>query len=98
MGKYLMLWEIDMTKLPVNPKERVAGWKPLIEMVKQDLKKGIIKDWGEFVGEGRGYSVAEGTEVEIQSLVEQFVPFVRFKVHSIASLSQVEEGMKVVIK
>jgi len=61
MAKYLLLWEIDTTKLPVSPKERGAGWKTLMEMVKQDIKKGLIKDWGAFVGElsesvGKGYS------------------------------------------
>ena len=98
MGKYLLLWEIDPTRIPVDPQQRATAWKPLIEMVKQDMKKGITKDWGSFVGEGSGYSVAEGTEVEIENLLQQFVPFVRFKVHPIASLSQVEEVMKALIK
>jgi hypothetical protein len=98
MGKYLMLWEIDMTKVPVNPKERVAGWKPLIEMVKQDMKEGKTKDWGAFVGEINGYSVQEGTEVEIASMLLRFAPFVHFKSHPIISLSQVEETIKAVTK
>ena len=46
MGKYLMLWEVDTTRLPVNPKERGAGWNALMQMVKQDMKKGTTKDWG----------------------------------------------------
>lgn len=98
MGKYLMLWEIDPTRVPVNPKERGTGWEPLTEMVKQDMKKGITKDWGQFVGEGSGYAVNEGTEVEIDNLVQQYYPFVNFKVHPIASVSQVEEVIKALIK
>jgi hypothetical protein len=98
MGKYLMLWEIDTTKVPVSPKERGAGWNALMEMVKQDIKKGMTKDWGAFVGEINGYSVAEGTEVEIGNMLQQFAPFVRFKVHPIASVSQVEEVIKALIK
>ena len=98
MGKYLMLWEIDTTKVPVSPKERGAGWNTLMQMVKQDIKKGMTKDWGAFVGEINGYSVAEGTEVEIGNMLQQFAPFVRFKVHPIASVSQVEEVIKALIK
>jgi hypothetical protein len=98
MGKYLMLWEIDTTKVPVSPKERGAGWNALLEMVKQDIKKGMTKDWGAFVGEINGYSVAEGTEVEIGNMLQQFAPFVRFKVHPIASVSQVEEVIKALTK
>ena len=94
MGKYLLLWEIDETKVPISPQERGAGWSALIDMVKQDIKKGMTKDWGSFVGELRGYSVAEGTEVEISKWLQQYVPFVRFKLHAIASVSQVEEVIK----
>jgi len=94
MGKYLVLWEIDRTKVPISPKERGAGWNVLIEMVKQDIQKGIMKDWGGFVGEINGYTVAEGTEVEISNMLQQYVPFVQFKVHPIASVSQVGEVVK----
>lgn len=27
MARYLLLWEIDQTKIPINPKERGTGWK-----------------------------------------------------------------------
>lgn len=98
MGKYLMLWEIDTTKIPLGPKERGAGWNALMEMVKQDIKKGINKDWGAFVGEINGYAVMEGTEVEIMNALQQYVPFVHFKTHPIASVSQVDEMIKALTK
>jgi hypothetical protein len=37
MGKYLYLWEIDWTKIPVDPKERGVGFNMLMGMVKEDL-------------------------------------------------------------
>ncbi|MCK5653952.1 MAG: hypothetical protein KAH98_02320 [Dehalococcoidia bacterium] len=98
MGKYLLLWEIDRTKVPVSPKERGTGWGALIDMVKQDIQKGLTKDWGAFVGEINGYIVAEGTEVEIANLTQKYVPFVNFEVHPIASISQVEEVVKALTK
>jgi len=98
MGKYLVLYELDTTRLPVSPKERGAASLPLIEMVKQDLKKGIMKDWGEFVGEGCGYVVMEGTELEIMNTLQRYNPFVRFKSHAIGSLTQVEEMLKALTK
>jgi len=94
MGKYLLLWEIDPTRIPVDPQQRATAWKPLIEMVKQDMKEGKVKDWGTFIGELNGYSVAEGTEVEIASMLLRFAPFVHFKTHPVSSLSQVEEVIK----
>ena len=98
MGKYLYLWEIDRTKIPVDPKERWTGFSMLMEMVKQDIKKGLTKDWGVFAGEHNGYSVVEGTEVEIMNQVQQYTPFVYFKVYPIGSVSQVEEMIKALTK
>ncbi len=94
MGIYLLLWEIDPTKIPVNPKERGAGWNALMGMIKQDMKKGLIKDWGTFIGELGGYAVNEGSELEVMNAVQQYTPFVHFKVHPVGSVSQVEEMIK----
>ena len=91
MGKYLILWEVDRTKIPIDPKERAAGWSLLMAMVKQDKAKGITKDWGAFVGETNGYSVFEGSEVDVMKALQQYVPFCFFKVHPIATDSQVNE-------
>ena len=46
------------------------------------------------VGEINGYSVVEGTEVEIGNMVQQYVPFVSFKTQPVASVSQVSEVIK----
>jgi hypothetical protein len=91
MGRYLVLWEIDQTKIPIDPKERGAGWGALMAMVRQDLEKGFVKEWGTFVGETKGFDVIEGTEVEVMNVMQQYVPYVIFKVHPVASESQVNE-------
>ncbi|MCP3685749.1 MAG: hypothetical protein GY861_24135 [bacterium] len=91
MGKYLLLWELVPAQVPVDPKERAAGWSAFMDIIKQDMKEGTTKDWGAFVSEGKGYAVAEGTEVEILKHTQKFVPFVTFQTHPIASVSQIEE-------
>ena len=94
MGRYLSLWEMDKSKIPVDPKERGGGWSLMMAMVKENLEKGVTKDWGAFVGETSGYSILEGTEIEVGSYLQKFVPFVSFKLFPIASVSQVEEVIK----
>ena len=94
MGKYLVLWEIDQSKIPLDPKERGEGWGLLMAMVKQDIEKGITKDFGAFLGENNGYSINEGTELEILNALNQYVPYCIFKVHPIASESEVNEMIK----
>jgi hypothetical protein len=65
-----------------------------MNMVRQDREKGITKDWGAFVGEIGGYVVNESSELEVMKALRQYVPFVRFQVHPIASESQVNEMIK----
>jgi hypothetical protein len=62
------------------------------------MKKGITKDWGTFIGEFNGYSVVEGTEVEILNQIQHYTPFVYFKVYPIASVTQAEEMIKALTK
>ncbi len=93
MTKFLILWESD-NRVPVDPKERITNWTMLLNMVKDDFKSGGLTDWGEFAGGGRGYSIAEGTEQEIYMALSRYVPYVKFEVHPILSISQMEEMMK----
>ncbi len=94
MPKYLVLWEIDQTKIPVNPKERGSGWAALMKMVGQDLTSGTAKDWGTFLGENRGYTVHEGPELAVMKSLQKYIPFVTYKVYPIASESLVNELIK----
>jgi len=45
VGRYLLLWKLDWTKIPVSPQERGAGFNGLMEEVKEDIRKGLITDW-----------------------------------------------------
>ena len=65
VAKFLTLWDLDMARVPVDPKERTAGWTMLMGMVEDELKKGKAKDWGNFAGTSAGYSISEGTEEEV---------------------------------
>jgi hypothetical protein len=98
MGKYLVLWEIDTARVPTDPKERGTVWLGMADMVKQDMKKGVVKDWGVFPGELNGYAIDEGTEVDIMNVMIQYAPYVKFKVHPVASLTQAEEAIKASMK
>jgi len=97
MGRTLLLWEMDMTRVPASPQERGAGWSALLGLVKQDMEKGVIKDWGSFFGETRGFAIGEGTELEVATALQKYVPFVKFEFHPIASVSQNEEILKALI-
>jgi len=98
MARYLVLWEVDSTKVPVNAKERGNAWLAMVEMIKADQKKGWVKDWGSFPGELKGYAIDEGTEVTMMTETLKYLPYVKFEVHPVASLAQVEEAIKTSMK
>jgi len=91
MGKYLVMWEINISLSPVDPKERADGWNLLMDMVSQDIDKGIVKDWAAFPGEVEGYFIAECSEVELGVMTQQYFPYCFFKVRPAATLDQVRE-------
>ena len=91
MPKYFMTWEIDTSKVPISREERAAAWGPMVAMVKQGMEDGRIIEWGAFVGEMAGYSIAEGTEIEVSAFNQQWVPFVNFKVHPVVTVDEMEE-------
>jgi len=98
MGKYILLWKFDRTKIPVDAKERGVEFDMLMKVIKQDMKKGILKDWGLFVGENNGYSVVQGTEIEVIKAIQRYTPFVYFASHPIASVTQASEMIKFLAK
>ncbi len=94
MEKYLLLWSLNQNMIPADPKERASGWGMLMEMVKQDLDKGIAKDWGSFPGENRGYCIVEGNHLDVMKMTQQYTPYVGFEVHPVASVNVIGELLK----
>ena len=43
MSQYLMLWELDETKIPINPKERGAAWAPLVAGVRKNRNDSFLR-------------------------------------------------------
>ena len=91
MGKYLVLWEIDASRLPISRKERAAGWKALMNFIKEDIKDGVTLEWGSFVGELKGFAINEGDEVDLNVRLQKYSPFVSFKLHAITGVEQAEQ-------
>ena len=94
MGKYLLTWELNIALTSVDAKERKDSYALLSAVVKQDIESGLTKDWGMFVGEGSGYCVVEGSEVEVNLMTQQYAPYANFKSHAVVSVEQANEVIK----
>lgn len=91
MPRYLMEWELDPTKVPISPQERATAWLPMVQMVKQDMQSGLIKEWGAYIGEGKGFGLFEGSEEEAQKMAQKYIPFVNFTSHPASTVDQMEK-------
>lgn len=93
MTKFLTLWEMDMTRIPEDPKERTRRDTLLLHMIQEDIKKGIILEWGLFASgdELAGYAICEGTEQDVTRENLKYSPFIKFRTHPVLSINQVEE-------
>jgi hypothetical protein len=94
MGRFLVLWEIIEDRIPASPQEIATGWSALLELTKEDIKKGKVKIWGVFAGELRGFSIFEGTELEVAKNLTKYAPYIRFQVNPFLSTSEAEEVIK----
>lgn len=94
MAKFMLLWELDTTKIPMDPKERMEGYIKLLNMAKEDLERGLLKDWGEYPGKSEGYCIVEGTVEEVFAEILKYDPYINFWVHPILSIDQVLNTMK----
>ena len=94
MAKYLITWESDISRVPADPKERVAMRMKMLEMTKQNLKEGKISDWGIFLGGYKGYAVGEGSAVDMAIGTAQFSPYVTFNVEEVLSVDEMLEATK----
>ncbi len=94
MSKYVTLWEMDMSKIPTDPKESSAVMTKMIEMTKQWLKDNPGTEWGTFIGENKGYVLGGKSPQDVMKTTLMFSPYVQFKVYQAASINEVEEVYK----
>ena len=94
MGRFLVYWKTDMSRVPEDPKEQVSLFTKLAEMVREDLKNGSTKDFGIFLSGHEGYTIEEGTEQEISLSILKYSPYIICKVFPFLSVDQLQENLK----
>lgn len=97
MTKYVGLWEMDSSKVPDDPKESVAVMTKMIEMTKQWLKDNPGSEWGNFIGETRGYVLSTKSPEDVMKSSLMFRPYVNIKMYQAASIDEFEKVYKSVV-
>ena len=94
MAKYLVLWEVDTSKTPEDPKAKKAQWLGFQELMVKQLKEGAVKEWGEFAGELNGYVIFEGSAVDLHIQNISWVPFVKLTTKEVLTIDKVNKATK----
>lgn len=91
MARYMVLWEVDTSRTPEDPKEKKAQLRGFGDVVVKQMKEGRIKDWGVFGGEMRGFTIFEGSIADLHLFNTMWLPFVRFEVNQIMTVDEVNK-------
>ncbi|EFK10994.1 conserved hypothetical protein [delta proteobacterium NaphS2] len=84
----LITWEMDRSKTPDDPEERMKLTMAHCEMVKEGMDSGRTKAWGMNPGGEYGFAVSDADEKEIFAMLAQYIPHVKFKVESMLSIDE----------
>ena len=92
MAKYMVLWKIDSSRTPEDPKAKKAQLRGFGDGVVKQMKEGRIKEWGIFAGETRGFTIFEGNISDLHIHNTVWVPFVELEVHQIMTIDEVNRA------
>ncbi len=90
MGRYLVLWGVDTSRTPEDPESRKAQWGLLVAIMTEDMKSGLVQEFGEFIGETNGYCIVEGEDQQVHDFTNKYVPFITFDVKQAVPLETVD--------
>jgi hypothetical protein len=54
------------------------------------MKQGAVKDFGFFVGAPNGFAIFEGTEAEVEQVIQHYAPLLSCTVYPLSSARQTE--------
>ncbi len=80
MGKFLLLWEMDNTRLPKSPEKQMTIFAWLINMAREDFKCSMI-DWKGLISVRAGHTIFEGTNQEIEQVITKYDPYINFTIY-----------------
>ena len=94
MAKVLILWEMNINAIPVDPAQQAAIYGRLGAITQKALESGKVKDWGIFAGGWAGYTIADETSAETLTRALQFSPYVKFQVNPVLGIADVMKIMQ----
>jgi hypothetical protein len=96
MPRYLVIWEMDRSKIPADPKEHMMLMKNLSDMTKKWLKDNPGSQWGMSLDAGRGYALHTSAETwqDMSKHLLSFGPYIKGDFMQVLSIEEADEVLK----
>ncbi len=95
MSKYFVKWTMNPLDIPKNPEERMKAWQLAVQMVKDGMKSGIVKDWGMTTDLSEGYSILEAAnDTDIAAYIGMWIPILNLAAKPILTVDQTAETLQ----
>jgi hypothetical protein len=95
MPKYYHKWTMNPLEVPKSPEERMKLWQSMLEMMKADMKTGVVKDWGMTSDLSEGYVIMEfANDMEQAAYVLKWIPAMNVVVKPVLTVDQCLEILK----
>lgn len=92
MGRYLVLWRSNpVAPWPTDPVEYSKLAEKMWMSIDALIKKGLIKEFGEFLDSTSGYVICEGEATDIFKTAGVFLPYIQFEVHEAIPYEKAKE-------
>ncbi len=93
MARFYVTWQWSNPQLlPLDPQKRGKLLTSLLEMVREDMIAGKIKDWGVIAGGMGGYMITgDVSEAEFHASTYKWMPYVTFQASPVLSAEQLAE-------
>ena len=89
MTKNLIIWKVNPNLWPTAPEEGLKLQLGMMQMVKEDISKGVHKDWGMSINGSMGYAISELAEKELYATMMRFMPYIAFEIYPVLSADDV---------
>ena len=94
MPKFYIKWQLNPLTTPSNPEERVKAWLSSLQMIKDGLKAGTIKEWGMCSDASGGYAFSDLNEVDLYIQLLKYMPNTIFDIKPVLTVDQVIDSIK----
>jgi hypothetical protein len=96
MPRYLVLWEMDMSKMPTDTTEQAMLLQKMSAMTKQWLKDRPGAQWGMSLDASRGFALHTSAETwkDMAKHFMSFKPYIKGDHFEVLSIEEADEVLK----